>query len=388
MRILSISDLTSTGGAAIAGNRISDALRTNGAEVIQLSSDGRNTKEERALFYGKKFSAVHDLLSSLVSASKAKSLRDNNLNHQFRKFLQKEKFDAVNIHNLHSAGWPISLVSTALEYAPVIWTLHDCWSFLGSFYPTHCPASSDSLKLELNSFWRCMKCLPPQHSLTAVTPSEWMNKQASSSHWNSFKVHTIHNPVPKSFFEPLDRESCKKALGLSLDKPIVLSIAGNLNEERKGGPILKGILESDVGNHCQFMLIGESNNGLNNPEAKSLGFVKDELTLRIAYHAADVLLHPAQVDNLPNTVAESMSCGTPILAFDTGGLPEMVIPNKTGWLVEEINPSTIIKKLKSVTQSKQFKELTQSTKETAMELFNEEKVADDYFKIFKHALSE
>ena len=289
---------------------------------------------------------------------------------------------------MHSAGWPISLVRTALEFAPVVWTLHDCSSFLGSFYPTHCLASSVSQELQIKDFWQSIKCSPPQHPLTAVTPSEWMNKQASSSHWNSFKVHTIHNPVPKSFFEPLDRESCKKALGLSLDKPIVLSIAGNLNEERKGGPILKGILESDVGNHCQFMLIGESNNGLNNPEAKSLGFVKDELTLRIAYHAADVLLHPAQVDNLPNTVAESMSCGTPILAFDTGGLPEMVIPNKTGWLVEEINSSTIIKKLKSVTQSKQFKELTQSTKETAMELFNEEKVADDYFKIFKHALSE
>jgi len=387
LKILSISDLCSTGGASIAGNRISDALRTNGAEVIQLSSDGRNTKEQRALFNGKKFSAAHDLLSPLVSASKAKSLRDNNLNHQFRKFLQKEKFDAINIHNLHNVGWPISLVSTAMEYAPVIWTLHDCWSFLGSFYPTHCPASSDSLKLELNSFWRCMKCLPPQHSLTAATPSDWMNKQASSSHWNGFTVHSIHNPVPKSFFEPLDRESCKKALGLSLEKPTILCIAGNLNEERKGGPILKRILESEVQDHCQFMLIGEGN-GLNNPEVKDLGYVHDEITLRIAYHAADVLLHPAQVDNLPNTVAESMSCGTPVLAFHAGGLPEMVVPDKSGWLVEEVNSNAMIEKLVSVLQSKQANELKQSTKEIAHKLFNEIKVADDYYKAFKQSLSK
>jgi glycosyltransferase involved in cell wall biosynthesis len=387
LKILSISDLCSTGGASIAGNRISDALRTNGAEVIQLSSDGRNTKEQRALFNGKKFSAAHDLLSPLVSASKAKALRDNNLNHQFRKFLQQEKFDAINIHNLHSAGWPISLVSTAMEYAPVIWTLHDCWSFLGSFYPTHCPASSDSLKLELNSFWRCMKCLPPQHSLTAATPTDWMNKQASSSHWNGFTVHSIHNPVPKSFFEPLDRESCKKALGLSLEKPTILCIAGNLNEERKGGPILKRILESEVQDHCQFMLIGEGN-GLNNPEVKDLGYVHDEITLRIAYHAADVLLHPAQVDNLPNTVAESMCCGTPVLAFHAGGLPEMVVPDKSGWLVEEVNSNAMIEKLVSVLQSKQANELKQSTKEIAHKLFNEIKVADDYYKAFKQSLSK
>ena len=376
-----------TGGSAIAGNRISDALRTNGAVVIQLSSDGRNTKDQRALFNGKKFSAVHDLLSPLVSASKAKSLRDKNLNHQFRKFLQQEKFDAINIHNLHSAGWPFSLVSTGLEYAPVVWTLHDCWSFLGSFYPRHCNASSDSSKLELKSFWRCTKSSPPQHSLTAATPSDWMNKQASSSNWNSFKVRTIHNPVPKSFFEPLDRESCKKALGLSLEKPSVLCIAGNLTEERKGGPILEGILESDIKDLCHFMLVGQGNQ-FDHPKIKSLGFVQDELTLRIAYHAADVLLHPAQVDNLPNTVAESMSCGTPVIAFNIGGLPEMVIPDKSGWLVEEMNSHAMIKKLNSVLESKQAQELRQSTKETASKLFNEDKVADDYIEVFKDSLSK
>jgi glycosyltransferase involved in cell wall biosynthesis len=387
LRILSISDLSSTGGAAIAGNRVSDALRTNGAEVIQLSSDGRNTKEQKALFNGKKFSALHNLFSPFIPSSYAKSLTDNNLNHQFRKFLQQEKFDAINIHNLHSAGWPISLVSTALEFAPVVWTLHDCWSFLGSFYPTHCPTSSDSLKLELESFWRSIKSSPPQQSLTAVTPSDWMNKQASSSHWNGFEVHTIHNPVPKSFFEPLNRDSCKKALGLSLEKPTVLCIAGNLNEERKGGPILKEILKSDAKDQFQFFLIGKCN-GINNLKIKSLGFIQDELTLQIAYHAADILLHPALVDNLPNTVAESMSCGTPVLAFNTGGLPEMVVPDQSGWLIKEMNSHAMIKKLKSVAQSKQANELRQSTKEIALKLFNEDKVADDYFKVFKDSLSK
>ncbi len=387
MKILSISDLSSTGGAAIAGNRISDALKNNGAEVIQLSSDGRNTKEQRVLFNGKKFSALHNLLSPLVSSSKAKSLKDNNLNYQFRKFLQKERFDAINIHNLHSAGWSISLVNTALEFAPVAWTLHDCWSFLGSFYPTHCPAPGRTHVHELKSFWRSIKCSPPRHSLTAATPSGWMNKQASSSHWNGFKVQTIHNPVTKPFFELLDRESCKKALGLSLEKPIVLSIAGNLNEERKGGPILQEILESEVKDQCQLLLIGESNH-INDPKIKSLGFVQDEFTLRIAYNATDILLHTAQVDNLPNTVAESISCGTPVLAFNTGGLPEMVIVEKSGWLVQEMNSRAMIKKLNSVLQSKQANDLRQSTKETAESLFNEKKVADDYFKAFKHALSE
>ena len=387
MKILSISDLSFTGGAAIAGNRISDALKKNGADVIKLSSDGRISKEQKVLFNGKKFSALYNLLSPLISSTKAKSLLDNNLNQQFRKFLQQEKFDVINIHNLHSAGWPISLVSRALEYAPVVWTLHDCWSFLGSFYPSDCPAPCDSLEFEIKSFWQAIKSTQPKHSLAAVTPSDWMNNEASSSHWNSFKVQTIHNPVPKTFFELLDRQSCKKALGLSLEKPIFLSIAGNLNEERKGGPILREILESDAKDQCQFLLIGEGNQ-FNDPKIKSLGYVNDEITLRIAYHAADVLLHPAQVDNLPNTVAESMSCGTPVIAFNTGGLPEMVIPNKTGWLVEKLTVQLMTKEIHSIIKSKQANELRESTKETALKLFNEEKVADAYFKAFKLALSE
>jgi len=224
-----------------------------------------------------------------------------------------------------------------------------------------------------------MKCSPTQHSLTAVTPSNWMNKQASSSHWNGFKVQTIHNPIPKSFFEPLDRESCKKTLGLSLEKPTILCIAGNLSEERKGGPILKEILESEVKDHCQFLLIGVGNK-INDPKVKSLGFVQDEITLRIAYHAADVLLHPALVDNLPNTVAESMSCGTPILAFNIGGLPEMVVPDKSGWLVESIQSGLMIKTLNSLLSEHKFtNDMRVSTQALAKGIFNTQVIGDKYY---------
>ena len=101
--------------------------------------------------------------------------------------------------------------------------------------------------------------------------------------------------------------------------------------KRKGGGILKSILESGVTDKAQILLIGEGTS-IQNKNIKSLGFINDEITIQIAYHAADLLLHPAPVDNLPNTVAESISCGTPILAFKTGGVPEMVIPEKVvGW---------------------------------------------------------
>ena len=378
--------MSSTGGAAIAGNRISDALRTNGAEVIQLSSDGRNAKEQRALFNGKKFSALHNLFSPFIPSSYAKSLTDNNLNHQFRKFLQQEKFDAINIHNLHSAGWPISLVSTALEFAPVVWTLHDCWSFLGTFHSSYCNPASNYSKRILSKFWKSLELKQSINSLASVTPSKWLRGQATSSFWSEYAVKTINNPVPKSFWELLDRGSCKKALGLSLNQPTVLCIAGNLNEEMKGGTILKEILHSEARDYCQFLLIGEGNK-INDPKIKSLGFVKDELTLRIAYHAADVLLHPAQVDNLPNTVAESMSCGTPVLAFNTGGLPEMVVPDKSGWLVSKLNAQLMTQEIHSIIKSKSYTDLRVCTKEHAEQLFDPREIGIQYMKLIEKLVS-
>ena len=387
MKICQVIDLVNVGGAGIAAKRISNVLSNHyGHDLVEISS---SPSKSNFLNYTLQNSRKLQLISLFPRFSRNhyfKKFWSIDINLQFKRILEIEKPSSINFHNIHSASWSIDLVKTALNFAPVLWTLHDCWSFYGSYYPSHCSESTSSLSSEIKDFWAALKYSPSSYALSAVTPSNWMSEQANSSHWKDHQVCTIRNPVPNSFFECLDREACKKALGLSLKKPTVLSIAGNLNEERKGGPILKEILESAVKDDCQLLLIGEGNQ-FNDPKIKSLGYVQDEITLRIAYHAADVLLHPAQVDNLPNTVAESMSCGTPVLAFKTGGLPEMVIPDKSGWLVGDMNANTMIKELNSVLQSKQTNELRKSTKETALNSFNEKKVANDYFEAFNQSLS-
>jgi len=388
LKICQVIDLVNVGGAGIAAKRISNVLSNHcGQDLVEISS---SPSKSNFINYTLQNSRKLQLISLFPKFSRNhyfKKFWSVDINQQLKRILEIEKPNSINFHNIHSASWSIDLVKTALNFAPVLWTLHDCWSFYGSYYPSHCSEPTSSLSSEIKDFWAALKYSPSPYALSAVTPSNWMSKQASSSHWKDHQVCTIRNPVPNSFFECLDRESCKKALGLSLNKPTVLCIAGNLNEERKGGPILKEILESEVKDDCQLLLIGEGNQ-FNDPKVKSLGYVQDEITLRIAYHAADVLLHPAQVDNLPNTVAESMSCGTPVLAFETGGLPEMVIPNKSGWLVEEMNTKAMIKELNSILKSDQTNYFRETTRENAQVLFNEKKVADNYIEFFKHSLSQ
>ena len=117
-------------------------------------------------------------------------------------------------------------------------------------------------------------------------------------------------------------------------------------------------------------------------DSKNLGFINDELTIQIAYHAADIVLHPAPIDNLPNTVAESLSCGTPVIAFNVGGLPEMVIPGKTGWLVSSIKSNEMIKILKEILDSESLLKLRSTSREFAFEKFSSSQIEEEYNNFF------
>ena len=336
------------------------------------------------LFLGKKYQIFHALFGDILNKSVFRKLQEIEFNRQLNKQLTARSYDLINVHNLHGAELPISLINTALKFSPVVCTFHDCWIFSGAYYPTHCSSPDTFVDRRINSFWQKIEKLRIGNRLSAIAPSEWLKNQALASKWEGMKISTIHNPIPSFFFEKQDRQACKKALGTSCDKTVILCIAGNLSEERKGGPILKEILNSSLKENVQFLLIGANGVGFLDYEGVyHLGFISNDITLRMAYHAADLLLHPAPIDNLPNTVAESMSCGTPVLAFKTGGLPEMVKQQKSGWLIEEINSESMVRELGSIVKSKAYENLRESTRQTALELFHHKEIVQSYQNHFQ-----
>ena len=371
------------GGAAIACNRIADALRSNDHHVLSISSDGINSESHNLLFLGKKFQILSRLLDTSFTRQLIDHFRVKELHRQLSILLNRIKPDLINVHNLHSANWPISLVKTCLKTAPVVWTLHDCWSFLGSYYPSHTIPPSQKLKKEINYFWESIKENPPTNKLFAVTPSMWMKQQADNSFWGDYDVESIPNPVPDSYFLLKDRLACKRVLNLCENKIAILCIAGNLSDERKGGQFIKDIIESDWNSDIQFLLLGGSSSHLNSSDnVINLGFIRDEITIQMAYHAADLVVHPAPIDNLPNTVAESLSCGTPVIAFDTGGLAEMVIPQKSGWLVPLGNKAEMIDTLEIILKTKSYSDLRSTSRSTAYEKFQPSKIGKEYKDLF------
>ena len=188
MKICLISDFAQTGGAAIAADRIAWALHQVGCNIHRISSNAaaESMFQEYSLQESRKIQLLMTLSGSKLLRY-IKLLRKRNLLNQAKNLMQFIKPDIIHAHNLHSAGWPISLIKTCLDYAPVAWTLHDCWSFLGSFYPTY-TYPSIKLRRELITFGIPLRQNPPKYKICGITPSAWMKNNAYEYRWKDYPV--------------------------------------------------------------------------------------------------------------------------------------------------------------------------------------------------------
>jgi glycosyltransferase involved in cell wall biosynthesis len=133
---------------------------------------------------------------------------------------------------------------------------------------------------------------------------------------------------------------------LPKDKKVVLFVAESINNNnRKGFVYLRRVFEELSDSDVVLCAVGSkkaSIKSLNN--LIELGPIHDEKMMSLAYSAADVFVIPSLMDNLPNTVIESLMCGTPVIGFPVGGIVEMVQNEINGYIALDIS----VKSLKDV----------------------------------------
>jgi glycosyltransferase involved in cell wall biosynthesis len=173
-------------------------------------------------------------------------------------------------------------------------------------------------------------------ALAAITPSRWLASQACAGLWANHRVEVIPYGIPTEIFRPLDRAYARRALGIPEGSPVLLLAAQYLTDRRKGAEILPQL--GPLLKQRPLTLVTMGHGTLTVPDEGirviSLGWVDSVDKQVLVYNAADVLLHPAPVDNFPNVVLEALACGTPTVALPVGGLPELVRPNVSGWLAD------------------------------------------------------
>lgn len=189
------------------------------------------------------------------------------------------------------------------------------------------------------SSWRSL--LP---RLQLIAPSRWMAHQASrSALLSGVPCQVLPNAVPE-VFQPRDRYYARAALGWPQDKHLILFGAVDSSEPRKGADLMEFALRrltTAERNQSMSVILGHSPTKQSHDlpiDTIYTGFIDDDESLALAYSASDVVVVPSRMDNLPQSATEAVACGTPVVAFDQGGMSDIISHMKTGWLAKPYDP--------------------------------------------------
>ncbi|MCX7978627.1 MAG: glycosyltransferase, partial [Bdellovibrionaceae bacterium] len=233
---------------------------------------------------------------------------------------------------------------------PIVWTLHDMWAFCGAEHYAEDFRWRDGYNsdnrpkhergIDLNR-WVWIK-KKKWKKMQIITPSRWLADCAKNSAlMKDWPVIHLPNAIDLDFWSPIEKTKAKELLGVSLRKKVILfGAAGGTRDPRKGFDLLlealKFAAERLSKDEVEILIFGSGDCGFIGEilgiRTRFLGKLSDELSLKVAYNAADVFVMPSRQDNLPNTVVESLSCGTPVVGFAIGGIPDLVEHKKNGFI--------------------------------------------------------
>jgi len=311
--------------------------------------------------------------------------------------------DIIHLHRI--TGGFFRIESLKKIKAPLVWTLHDSWSFTGGCDCTgdclryqqscgKCPILGSDREFDLSRWiWKRKQKAWEGINLTVVTPSAWLKKRGSqSSLFKRRRIEVIPNGIDVHRFYPVKKEMARKLLGLPAEKKLILFTAMKLNDPHKGGRYLleaSRALSNAASDQPELVFLGSSTmrNDALPLKANYLGRLQDDASLALVYSAADLLVAPYTEDNFPNVVLEAMACGTPVVGFDAGGIPEIVEHQKTGYLAKSEDVSDLVHGITwTLDDFKRWQSLSKAARKKVEDEFEIKKIANRYLTLFEELL--
>ncbi len=379
MKVTVLSTFDRQGGAAEAAFRHVEALRQAGVDARMLVRTAREdtpwiTASGTGFIHQKKVQLLEwtERFRFIRHAARREdwfSFSIADLGQRISDHPWVQDADILNPHWVQKGFLSIAELARLSNLGkPVVWHLQDMWAFTGGCHYAgnctgftracgHCPYLKHPGKNDLSAAILAQKStLLKNASFQVSTSSQWLQKEArKSALFQSKEVFHLPMGVNTDRYLPGDSQGARHRLGLPADGLVFLFVAMNVNDKRKGFHLLSQALTrlaeqlpSDVHQEITLAVLGkfDADQQAALPfRVHPLGFRTDLRDILEAYQAANLFILPSLEDNLPNTVLEAMSCETPVVAFDSGGVPEMIDHGQNGLLAASGNADALCEAL-------------------------------------------
>lgn len=366
MKVLLLSTYYMHGGAGRSAGRLHQALTAMDVDAQMLVRHGGGhryvhgprTSFEKAVAL---FKPPLEMLPLMLYPNRNRLPFGVNLLPDFNgSSIRSFEPDVVNLHWVNEGFLRIETLPK-LE-RPVVWTLHDSWPFTGGCHIPldcrrytsscgSCPALGSTRERDLSRWTWHRKARSWQGvPLTVVTPSRWLARCArDSSLFRNLRIEVIPNGLDLARTQVVNKAFARKVFGLAEGKKYILFGAVSSTSDRNKGfqflePALRKLSQAGFGSDHEVLVFG-STEPENPPgfalKTHYLGYFHDEVSMSLLYSAADLFVAPSMQENLPNTIMEAMACGTPCVAFDVGGIPDLICHKENGFLAEPFRPESL-----------------------------------------------
>ncbi|PIE86061.1 MAG: glycosyl transferase family 1 [Bacteroidia bacterium] len=404
MKVLHISYSKDRGGAAKACLRLHRALLKNNVNSQIITALRPKTKGEKVESYCKsdisqiirKTKKIINLLTVMIFQK-----TDNQELHTFDfgniispDFINNSDADIVHLHWVNYSMLGIKTIKKIKK--PMIWTFHDMWAFMGCEHLDNLNSPERYIEgynkknknvkgIDINKIaWKAKKKHWKDVKFNIVTPSKWLKKCTENSYlFKDANIFNIPNVIAEDKFYNKKKADARKNLMLAADKNYILFGAFNAKNHNKGGDLLYEALKNVKLENTELVIFGASSSDEKyNIPTKYMGYIRDEGKLNDLYNAADVFVVPSRQDNLPNTVLESICCGTPVVGFNIGGLPDMIVHKHNGYLSQPFDTNDLRAGIEFILRNKNNIDFTKNSIKHFKSKFSEEVVIPQFLALY------
>jgi len=413
MKVLIVNTSDIQGGAARAAYRLHRSLLEAGINSKMLLQNKKSDDYTIISFVDNKIQKGINLLRPTIDQIPVKFYKNRTktlfspswlgFNNVIKK-IKEINPDIVHIHWI--CGGMIKIEDLVKIKKPIVWSLHDMWAFTGGcHYDEECRkylnscerckvlGSSKDKDLSRWIWKRKQKTFSKMDNLIINGLSKWIMNCSKESSLFKGKMHiNLPNPINTNTFKPFDKEKARELWNVPKDKKLILFGAiGATSDPRKGFKELSEALKMLNLKDIEFVVFGSSK-PQNAPDFKFkthyVGHLHDDISLVTLYSAVDVMIVPSLQENLSNAIMESLSCATPVVAFNVGGNSDMIEHKINGYLAKPFQAQDLADGIEWVLNlnEKEYNQLCKNAREKVLKEFDSKVVAEKYIKLYKELI--